>query len=1230
MDAAAQVSLSLGEHMQYEIMIKQFLAAITKTRVMCVTAAVILLNSSLTVCSAANLALDKKIVESCTFSRLLPPTQWDPNEALPTDSDQLSHNLHGVTPLERDRHRAKNLASSRHFAESIKEWTKIIDGRYLATLDGDSGPVDDLIERALLYKHIGLQSEALADVQEAARQSPLDDEERLSLAALAIGLEANNLAETLLAGADKTGLSNRPIQKYVLAVAQNNSGKVVDSLNSFTEAATLFAIDGSTVSAQACLDAASLIRKNGRKGAVYKLSNLTPPKSNFKATLNLLEAFATRSDIFERNVLENLEARGTSGTSGQPPVTLSLSKHSDANQGPKPKIEKLADNGARISLWLDPQVCVLNLHDLRHVLPKPLPEYNKTNIRYVGSKVYKVPAGLLVLVSKTGGFNALWLAEVYSHDAAYPQPLPKVSLLPDNLNDPFFKWHIGQANPTILKALSGVVERTLQKDPNNVQARAYEAEIAAKQNDLERALTAINRAIELRSAQPQSAAQVNAELGDKLLMQKGNYFLEQKKFVEALKSFEQAFPKKPEADQLFQRAKAEIGTGQLDIAKKDLANAAERYYYAGRIARRDEALQLLAELDTHNVGKSIDAKAGAAGGPRCQTMDDERRRALEFVRAVHAETQLKYAETISRQRKLINAKCADVLFSMPEKTIEPFELTETLVNFATCASDMKQNTAAQAIVDKAIASFTSYSPISEYDQCTVALIRLLAVFPDDKIDERLRSVATRVETFCDDENCRARAEEAFADLIRKYPEKKQIVLLRMVKDIREKKSNGLGQLSENLQRTLDYLETQASKTPPTNFFPAQVNCEREQIMRNGNTPEVKQQLEVSLAAISKMEQLIEQIANKSAGDSNLVADWKSYVHELDCEPKLKQMLASSGCLAIAKAYLQKSEPKSAAASIHAALENIVNQFDANLNFLEKSLAGLRSAAELEQDYVLAETEYEYALKVIVSAKIDDPNVILELKFSLAELLMNHERALPDGRAAHLCRRRAEELIDECNSAQLNIETSAKAKLAVRRLVATKYPALQKLDLPHGEIIYLDVGPDKQLNSYVEIGHRGFIGRGPIEITLGKTTEIVIDGRPLVEKSVAQLNAGNVVEAEKILIAALRAKPTSNGFALLSLVWLLKNEKSDASQACSLALDMERRNAMAVALRQLTNANSSLSKDDRSILQAAISKNSREHKITQALCMVALDRKMFDKKFTMQDLQKIANSNVKSQ
>jgi tetratricopeptide (TPR) repeat protein len=1181
-------------------------------------------------CAAAEQALDRRVVELSYFTQLVAPEHWDPTTPLPQDFDQEQHSWCG-TGFNVNRIRAVNLANSRHFAEAIGEWSKVIEQLQSAHFVFDRDEAFALIERARLYEHIGLNSEALTDIQEASRLTQLNEECRLRLALLSIDLGENSLAEVLLAKAGNLSNSHdKPIYKYVLAVAQGKSGKVSTAVNSFMEAAKLFAIDGSTACAQACLDAAfSLNNDSRRRISKLTLSDLTPPRSNSKATLHLLEAFATRKDIFEKGVLEELLSVDGKESANRKQTLSKNQAVRDSSEVSKPTIEKLANNGMRISMWLKPEVCVLSSDELKHVLGKPLPAYDERHTEYRGSKVYRVPAGLLVLVSREGGFNAIWLAQVYSANTVYPQPRQPIPFFSgEYLKDPFFKTALARADRNSLEVYARLVEDTLKKDPTNVQALTYKAEIAAKQHDLEQALSAINQALRLQSAQSKNAAQISVDRGNPLLIEKGNYLLEQKKFEEALTIFEQALPKAPEADQLYQRAKAEIGVGQYESARKDLSEAADRYFFWGRITRRDEARELLAEIGTKDFVKNH-AAVGAVVATQSETLESERNKAKEFREQVNAESQLKNAETLHRQQKLINERCKDVLISMSKGATKPLKLTDALVNFARTATEMKQLPAARALLDRAIRAY-SYGPISEYDGCTGPLIRQLMIFPDEQIGERLRTVATRSETFCDDGNFRGNRDDAFNDLIMQYREEQQIVLLRTMIDIRERQSKSPKISSKFWQDRLKYVEAEFAKYPANVLRPNSLSA-RERNLSNRITPGISEQFDASLNAISAMERLMHQLDSTSERNTSLIADWKSFVLELNCEPALKQMLQFAGPLAIANAYLQKSAPKLAADSVH---EGINNLLDTDLDCLIGSLASLRSAAELNHDFVLAELAYEQALDKLAVAQAIEPTAMWELKLSLAELLMNHQRALSDQEKAREYRGRAAKLFDECESNRSQKvtvpESYSKTKMAVRRMIAMKYPALQKLDLPHGEIIYREIGADKEVENYIEIGERGMIGRGPSAITLGPTIEILVNGRTLDEKSFEQLDAGNLAEAEKILIAALRAKPTSETFAMLGECWFLKKEKSGALQACLMALDLDSRNALAIALKQLIRGEARTDKTKTLILRAALAKNSKENAVTQALCLLALHNNTQARQILTQYLRRQPKSFVAKQ
>lgn len=205
-----------------------------------------LVTSSITSCAAADQTLDRRVVDSYYFTQLVGPEHWDPTTPLPKDSEQVYHHW-CATGFDVNRFRAASLANNRHFAEAIQEWSTEIEKLRSANSVLDRDEAFALIERARLYQHIGLKSDALADVQEASQLTQLNEECRLRLALLSIDLGENSLAEVLLSKAgDLSNSHDKPIYKYVLAVAQGKNGKVSTAVNSFMAAAKLFAIDGST------------------------------------------------------------------------------------------------------------------------------------------------------------------------------------------------------------------------------------------------------------------------------------------------------------------------------------------------------------------------------------------------------------------------------------------------------------------------------------------------------------------------------------------------------------------------------------------------------------------------------------------------------------------------------------------------------------------------------------------------------------------------------------------------------------------------------------------------------------------------------------------------------------------------------------------------------------------------------------------------------------------------
>lgn len=1169
-----------------------------------------MLVSSMLRCEAVEPELDRRVIESSYFTQLATPVHWDPSAPLPLDAEQQQQSLCG-TGFDVNKFRAANLANNRHFAEAINEWSAVIERLQSSNAGFDRDEAFALIERARLYVHIGSKSEALNDIRQASRITPLSEEYRLRLALLSIDVGENSLAEELLAkDANLVNSHDKPIYQYVWAVAQAKGGKVSTAVTSFMEAARLFAIDGSTSSAQACLDAVHGLKDGSRhRMSKLTLSDLTPPRSNSKATIQMLKAFATRKDIFEKGVLEELTP-AVVNQSAEPrqPRSKNAATARTSTEILKPVVESLANNGKRISLWLRPDVCALSCDELMHFLGKPLPGYDEMHCEYRGSKVFKVPAGLLVLVSKEGGFNAIWLAQVYSANTAYPQrrqPIPFLS----GVKDPYFRIALARADQNSLGFYSRLVEDTLQKDPTSVEAFTYKAEIAAKQQDLEQALIAINQALKLQSVNSKNASQISEERGNPVLIYKGKILLEQKKFVEALTIFEQAFPKTPEADHLYLRAKAEIGVGQYESARKDLSEAADRFFFWGRITRRDEARKLLAAISGKNDFEKNLAGMNPVVVTPSITFESERNKARAFREQINAESQLKNAELLHSKQKLISSRCKNVLIRMSLGAIKPLKLTDALVDFATTATEMKQLPSARSLLERAIRAYCSYGPITEYDQCTVPLIKQLVVFPEEEIGVHLRAVARHSEKFCDDGNFQGNRDAAFNDLIMQYQEEQQIALLRTMIDIRERQSHSRKISSKIWLNRLGYVESEVLNYSANVLRPHSLSG-RERNVINRITPAISEQFDASLKSISEMDRLLHRLNSTPVRNTSLLADWKSFVLELKCEPALKQVLQFTGPLAIANAYLQKSAPKLAADSVH---EGIDHALDTDTDCLIDSLASLRSAAERNHDFGLAESAYEKALNRLSSVKTIEPTAMLELKLSLAELLMNHQRVLTDQGKARDYRNRAAKLFDECESNQFDKmlvpESYSKTKMAARRMIAMNYPALQKLDLPHGEIIYRKIGADKELEHYIEIGERGMIGRGSNEITLGHTIDILIDGRTLDQMSFEQLDAGNIVEAEKILVAALRAKPAASTFAMLGECWFLKKEKGGALQACQMAFDLDSHNALAVALKQLLRQEKSADKTNALIIQSALSKNSKENAITRSLCALALNDKL---------------------
>lgn len=149
------------------------------------------------------------------------------------------------------------------------------------------------------------------------------------------------------------------------------------------------------------------------------------------------------------------------------------------------------------------------------------------------------------------------------------------------------------------------------------------------------------------------------------------------------------------------------------------------------------------------------------------------------------------------------------------------------------------------------------------------------------------------------------------------------------------------------------------------------------------------------------------------------------------------------------------------------------------------------------------------------------------------------------------------------------EQAKSKRIATLKALVQKYPALARLDIIDGPVIYEEGsggvrsggssdGKVMRINGPNSVVVRG-LGDG--------SHNIVLDGMRLVDIADAKLRAGDLKRAEELFTMALRARADSETFGLLGKCWYKMKKLDDAKQACAAALELDSGNKQALSLKK---------------------------------------------------------------
>jgi tetratricopeptide (TPR) repeat protein len=750
----------------------------------------------------------------------------------------------------------------------------------------------------------------------------------------------------------------------------------------------------------------------------------------------------------------------------------------------------------------------------------------------------------------------------------------------------------------------------LAREPNGPRAHMYYADYLFTRGDVSGALREIEIAIKYSG----NDKSINVErLGNGYLIRKGTYLLEQKKFEEAMAIFSGAFPAVLRPEHLLLRARAEIGLNKVIEATKDLTQASKEFYEQGRIIKRDEAESLLSKIRTNDkkLPQVADSKVS------------EREKAAAIVRQLRQEKHLRDDATLKSRTSSIARAASAVIIAMPDKSSEPIKYMQAQLEFASIASGFRQFDITRSFVDKAIACYLAFFKPSYNDYFTNRFLTNLRFFENGDLAQRVDELAVYTEKFCVDEALREQRDRAFLEFVANSPMKFFIYgrLFQLREGTKAKAGFSANVFKEYV--SADYKITDRIEIPSTSSPSAALSAFPFRMGDSKSTaPKMQKQFAMVIDSVSKIEKIFASIgSDNDALTGTLIGELESQVPS----ETLSKNILYSQYIAIARAYLnQGAIPKAdtylrKAVSLCPELENL------KIGDVRCLLVALRTNYAQLKQFEPALLLYENAVATLTSTQNIDQSEILNLKMSLAALMLDVSRQANAGEKATSMRQKAQRLFDECAAMPLmkQVAGTSPEDLSLYRLIALEYPVLTKLDLAKGAVVCKEPTPGSVVGGVFDGRSVDVSGPRDIEITGNNDGRLTInlDGQSLTTMGLVQMDAGNLVLAESRLVAQLRAYPQSDAFGYLGELWFHQRQYDDALQAAALALVMDKRNAHAAAIvclcREQLNLPSTSTAAHRALQNAATIAGTPEKPMIKAMSALALGdidnaRKQFSK------------------
>lgn len=1113
--------------------------------------------------------LDKRVTDTMIFKQLVEYDPWQLGSPPPDPTQGLFHCSTGIsnTPGGHNAQRAQALGAAKHFAEALGEWTRAINSYGEEFEQGESRSLDPnwLLSRARLYAKLGCTEDALKDAERALTLKRSYDQNKFKVALLFAELGEFSRAEAVLPATNTVQSLFQPYFPYLRAVVQDKQGKKDLAKQNYREAATLFAASGMGSAMDACFQATANI--NGPKVKKLTIDDLKAPKSNYDNMERLMKSLATRSDVFDLSVLKGLVGAASFQESRTGYFVRPYKAHYPEIS--LVTIDFLEGGGKRLNLSLETTRCSITKDVLNGILKNPVAVSNGYRPEIAHSEGYSVPAGTLVLGIRNGGFNPIWTVKLYSKIVEVPQPETKrttVAPTPDPENSYREIGIINFLKRGEIERAENLINKWLTESPNDPRALMYQADVFQKKDNLDAALASIDAAIKYGGTR----SSLNTEYaGNILLIRKGSYQLDNKQFEVAFRSFQQGFPAKPLPEQLLMRAKAEIGMNKFDDAYKDLDAASKEFYQASRIMLRDEADQL---------AESIRSKVSTSPA-RLLRLDDVSTCELSLVRAFVGEAQeeAQQKKLAQRKRYLVSLeKSIDrLILATPERKLNTYEYILALLEMERTARALNQEEGIKYFFDKAFRYFQTYTPRSDYDAPTRSLILGLAEFEGTDLVERLEKVANYTEPFCCNGSYREFRDSEFLRICRN--ENSSIAMLEKLIEIREKYETKTGIDAKSLRARFPKTYRVAEKQRDfVSSFSSHVR------FVDKTSPKLSEEFAAASETSVSVEEILTLIeAKKFVESESRVSKLEEEITKRGCSEDFNKRLFRNQYLAVVDSYTAQGNLSLADKYFRKALSTGYDTTDGAVLFKE-ALSKLAAAHEKASQFAEAKSLYELVLEDAVR-KVDEENKEIsraaavatgDIKMKFAELLMAEARTQVSKSDSSELQKRANKLFEECAGTSSGKSNSQHlyGNVRLRQMLASIYPALVKLDLPHGDIVYEEGdGSSGSVLGGVSDGNRTIRIIGPKNISVNGMPDgrqsILMDGQTFLDKARSQFKSGSLGNAENLFVMALRAEPEADTFRMLGECWYKMGKKADAFQAASMALELDPRNSKAAALKK---------------------------------------------------------------